>query len=128
MTEPAGEEKVIGVRVLALCGETLFMEGIDASLQDREGVEIVLVDTSRPDAVQVLDKLDPDIILFDLTPDQSNCVFTVLRTHTDIVFIGLDTARDLALFLSAEWCRLPSVADLNQVIEAQFQLKNRRRL
>jgi DNA-binding NarL/FixJ family response regulator len=128
MAEPAGVEKGIGVRVLALCGESLLIESIEASLQDREGVEIVLLDTSRPGAVQVLDKLSPDIIVFDLTPSQLSCVYTFLRTHTDVVLIGLDIDRDLALFLSGGWRMVPTVADLMQLIEERIQVKNGRRL
>jgi DNA-binding NarL/FixJ family response regulator len=128
MAEPAGVEKGTGVRVLALCGESLLIEGIEASLQGREGVEIVRLNTSGPTAVQVLDKFSPDIIVFDLTPSQLSCVFTFLRTHTDVVLIGLDLARDLALFLSGEWRMLPTVADLMQAIEARIQVVNRRRL
>ena len=126
MAEPAGVEKVNEVRVLALCGESLLIEGIEASLQHRQGVEVVLLDTSQPDAVQALDKLSPDIIVFDLTPSQLSFVFTFLRIHTDIVLIGLDMDRDLALFLSGEWRVLPTLADLMQVIEARLQAKNGR--
>jgi hypothetical protein len=128
MAEPAGVEKVIGVRVLALCGESLLIEGIEASLQDREGVEIVRLNTSRPTAVQVPDKLSPDIIVFDLTPSQLSYVFTFLRTHTNVVLIGLDIDRDQALFLSGEWRKLPTVADLMQVVEARIQVKTGSRL
>jgi len=126
MAEPAGVEKWIGVRVIALCGESLLMDGIEASLQDREGVEAVLLDTSQPGADQVLDKLNPDIIVFDLTPSQLSCIFTYLRTHTDVVLIGLDIGCDLALILSGEWRRLLTVGDLMQVIEAQIPVKNGR--
>jgi DNA-binding NarL/FixJ family response regulator len=126
MAEPAGVEKVNEVRVLALCGESLLIEGIEASLHHRQGVEVVLLDTSQPDAVQALDKLSPDIIVFDLTPSQLSFVFTFLRNRTDIVLIGLDMDRDLALFLSGEWRVLPAVADLMQVIEARLQVKNGR--
>jgi len=128
MAEPSGVEEGIRVRVLALCGESLLIEGIQASLQDREGVEIVLVDTSQPGAVQVLDKLSPDIIVFDMTPNQLSCVFTHLQTHTNVVLIGLDIDFDRVLFLSGEWRKLPTVADLMQVIEAPIQVKNGRRL
>lgn len=124
MAGAAREKKV--VRVLALCGESVLMEGIEASLHDREGVEIVLLEPSRPGAARVLDKLSPDIIVFDLTPGQLNYVFDFLRTHTDVVLIGLDINSDLALFLSGEWRRLPSVADLMQVIETQIHVKNGR--
>jgi hypothetical protein len=124
MAGPTSVKKV--VRVLALCGESVLMEGIEASLHDREGVEIVLLEPSRSGAAQVLNKLSPDIIVFDLTPGQLNCVFNFLRTHTDVVLIGLDINSDLALFLSGEWRRLPSVADLMQVIEAQIHVKNGR--
>jgi hypothetical protein len=128
MAEPAGVEKVIGVRLLALCGESLLIESIEASLRDREGVEIVLLDNSQPSADQVLNKLSPDVILFDLTPSQLSRMFSFLGTHTDVVLIGLDLNRDLALFLSGEWRRLPTVADLMQVIEARIQVKNGKRL
>ncbi len=122
MVEPAGVEQVIGVRVVALCGESVLIKGIEASLRGREGVEIVLVDTSCPG--QVLDKLSPNIIVFDLTPSQLSCIIAFLRTHTDVLSIGLDINRDMALFLSGEWRRLLTVADLQQVIEAHLQVKN----
>jgi hypothetical protein len=128
MAEPAGLERVTGVRVLALCGESLLIEAIEASLRDREGVEIILLDTSQPGAAQILDSLSPDIILFDLTSNQMACVFPILRTHTDIVMIGLNLDRDMALILSGEWRILPSLADLMQVIEGQIQIKNSKRL
>lgn len=128
MVESTGVEKVTGVRVLALCGESVLVEGIKASLQDREGVEIVLMDTSRPSAVQVLNRLRPDIIVFDLAPNQLSCVFDFLRTHTDVILIGLDVHSDLALFLSAEWRMLPTMADLMHVIEARIQAKNGEKL
>jgi DNA-binding NarL/FixJ family response regulator len=116
------------VRMLALCGESVLIEGIEASLQDNEGVEIVRLDTSQPGAVQALDGLSPNIIIFDLTPIQLSCVFTFLRTHPDVVLIGLDIDFDQVLFLSAEWRRLPTVAGLMQVIEARLQVRNGRRL
>lgn len=126
MAESSGVENAIGVPVLALFGESLLIEGLEASLKDREGVEIVRLDTSRPTAVQVLDKLSPDIIVFDLAPSQLSCVFTFLQTHTDVILIGLDIDHDQALFLSGEWRMLPTVADLMQVIETRIQVKNGR--
>jgi DNA-binding NarL/FixJ family response regulator len=128
MAEPAGVEKGIGVRVLALCGESVLIEGIEAGLQDRQGVEIVRLEASQPDAIQALDKLSPDFIVFDLTPIQLSCVFTFLRTHPDVVLIGLDIDFDRVLFLSGEWRMLPTVADLMQVIEERIQMKNGKRL
>jgi hypothetical protein len=128
MAEPAGVEKGIAVRALALCGDSVLIEGIEASLQDNEGVEIVRLDTSQPGTVQFLGGLSPDIIIFDLTPSQLSCVFTFLQTHTDVVLIGLDIDCDQVLFLLAEWRRLPTVADLMQVVEARLQVRNGRRL
>ncbi len=119
MAEPTGVEEVEGVRVLALCGESVLMEGIEASLRDREGVEIALLDTSQPGAVQALDRLNPNIIIFDLNPSQLSCVIPFLTTHTDVLLIGLEINSDQALFLTGEWRRLPTVADLMQVIEAR---------
>jgi hypothetical protein len=128
MAEPAGVEKEIRGCVLALCGESVLIEGIEAGLQGRQGVEIVLLDTSQFGAVQVLDKLNPDIIVFDLTPNHLSCVFTFMRTHSDVVLIGLDIDCDLVLFLSGEWRKLPTIADLMKVIEVRIQAKNGRRL
>jgi len=126
MAESAGVEKEIEQRVLALCGESVLIEGIEASLKDHKGVETVRLCTSQPRADQVLDKLSPDVIVFDLTPNQLSCVFTYLRTHTDVLLIGLDIDSDMALFLSGEWRMLATVADLMQVIEASNQVKKGR--
>jgi hypothetical protein len=127
MAEPAGVEKVVEVRVVALCGESLLIEGLEASLKDHAGVEIVVVDSSQPGTFQVLDKLSPDGIIFDLTPNQFSCVFAYLRTRRDLVLIGLDIEHDQALVLSGEWRRFPTVADLMQVIEKCIQLEKYRR-
>jgi DNA-binding NarL/FixJ family response regulator len=124
MIDSTEVKKLIGVRVLALCGESLLIEGLEASLQDREGVEIVRLNIVRSSAFQVLDKLSPDVIVFDLTPSQLSCVFTFWRSHRDVVLIGFDIDHDLALVLSGEWRRLPSVGDLMQVIEGRIQVKN----
>ncbi len=117
---------MVAVHVLAFCGESLLVQGIGASLLDREGVEIGFLDSSRPDALQVLNRLSPDIILFDLTASQLSLVFTFLRAHAGVLLIGLDIENDLALVLSAEWRMLPTVADLMQVIEARIQVKHGR--
>jgi len=124
LAEPIRVEEVVGVCLLALCGESLLIDSIEASLKDREGVEIVCLNTSWPSASQVLDKLSPDVIIFDLTPSQLSCVFTFLRTHTDVILIGLDIDHDQALFLSGEWRMLPTVADLMHVIETRIQVKD----
>jgi hypothetical protein len=128
MAEAVGMEKRIGVRVLALCGESVLIKGIEAILQDREGVEIVLPDASRPGEVCAVDTPSPDIVVFDLTPSQLSWVFAFLRTHTDVILIGLDVDRDLALFLSSEWRELPTVANLIQIIEGRIQIRSDRRL
>lgn len=128
MAEAAGVEKAIGVYVLALCGESVLIEGIEASLRDLEGVEIVRLDTSQAGAVQIFDKHNPDIIVFDLTPRQLSSVFNLLRTYTDVLLIGLDIQCDQAMFLSGEWRMLPTVANLMQWIDTQIQAKKGRRL
>jgi hypothetical protein len=126
MAEPADVENAAAVRVLAFLGESLLVRGIEASLRGRQGVEIAVFDASRPDAAEVLDELSPDIIVFDLIPIQLSCVFSFLRTHTDVILIGLDIEHDLALVLSAEWRLLPTVTDLMNVIEARIRMKNGR--
>lgn len=123
MAGPAEVEKGTGVRLLALCGESLLIAALEASLRGHKGVEIVLLDTPQPGAAQALEKLSPDIIIFDLTPSQLSGVFTFLRTHKDVVLIGLDMHSELALFLSGEWRLLPTLKDLMQMIEAQLQVK-----
>lgn len=126
MAEPAELEKEIGVRVIALCGDSVFIEGIEASLRDYAGVEIVRIDPARAGAVRKFDKHNPDIIVFDLTLRQLSSVFNLLRTYTDVLLIGLDIQCDQALFLSGEWRMLPTVADLMQWIETQIQARKGR--
>lgn len=128
MAESAEAEEGIGVRVLALCGKSLLIEGIKASLQDREGMKVVLLDASRPDVIQDLDKLNPESVVFELTPSQLSYIFPLLQKHTDVVCIGLDIAHDKALILSAEWRVLPTAADLMQGIEERIQQKKGGRL
>jgi len=104
---------------VALYGNSVVMSSIGASLRNRPGVCLLLVDSSQPDAAQQLEAPDIDAVIFDLAvtlPDWAVALFK-LRPH--MLLIGIDLAANKALVLSGQPTRVWTTDDLMQLIEGR---------
>lgn len=108
--------------VVMLLGNSLFVAGVEASLRGHPGLEVVRIDTTFPNAVQRLDALRPDVIIFDLTAPNSpfsNLYFpsSILQEHPGLSLIGLDLNSNKVLVLSGQQYTVLAASDLAQVIQ-----------
>jgi hypothetical protein len=91
---------------------------VGASLQDKPGLELLTLDASLPGALQRLDPLAPDVVLFDLaTAHAVEDAVSLLAAHPNLVLVGFDLTSHRALLLSGEQSTVLTTEDLMQIIE-----------
>jgi hypothetical protein len=105
------------LRKVVLYGSDLVTSSIGANLQNRERFHLTQIDPLLPDALHRLNKVGPDVVLFDLTLAQPDFSITVLRRNPGLLLIGIDLKNDKVLVLSGEEARLLTQEDLMHMIE-----------
>jgi hypothetical protein len=109
------------MRKVALYGNSVFMAGVEAGLKSRDGIEVIHIDASLPNAAQELEVLNPAAVIFDLSsPPTLRFGLPFIREHLGLPFIGLDVTSNTVLVLSCQQYTALTVDDLAQVIRAQL--------
>jgi len=113
-------------RTVVLYGNSLLIAGVEVSLRDQPGLDVVRIDATLPNVVQRLGALHPDVIIFDLTTPPSTLQLpssnfhpppSLLHEHPGIALIGLDLNSNKALVLSGQEHTVLAANDLAQVIQ-----------
>jgi hypothetical protein len=106
------------VHRVAIYGNSLSVASIGASLQGRPGLEVATLDASFPDAMERLDLLALDMVLFDLSIARAvQDAVSLLAAHPKLVLVGFDLTSHRALLLSGEQSTVLTTDDLMQIIE-----------
>src|SRR5512144_2369942 len=92
-------------RVLIASSHPLFGEGLRRLLQERQqtGVEVVGMVANLEEAIQALDRLDPDLIIVDydderLNRDEFLARFVEGEKKLRVVLVSLQSAKDAVVY------------------------------
>ncbi len=110
-------------RLVVLYGDTLLIDGIEASLAERNGLDVIRVDTTVANVGQHLRTIAPDLVIFDLdTPviELSKLIVPLLQKQPGIPFICLDAQHSEVVTLACEQHAAHSTNDLVDIIRKQF--------
>jgi len=107
-------------QTVALYGNSLFIAGVEASLRDRPGLDVVRIDATLPDAGQQLNALCPDVVILDLAVPHSEFAIPLLKKHPGLPMIGLDVTSNTVILLSSQRYTALTANDLTQVIQMQI--------
>jgi hypothetical protein len=102
--------------VTALYGNSLFIAGVEASLQHRSELTVARIDASLPDAADCLVALNPDVVVMDLDDPDAGLLLSFLREHPGLPVLGLGLADDRAVVLSSQRVTALTTTDLAEVI------------
>ena len=104
--------------IAALYGNSLFMAGVEASLKDRQGLNVVRINVALPDGQDDLKAISPDVVIFDLDSPHAHGILSFLRGHPGLPLLGLGLASNDAVLLTS--CRYMALSadDLAQVIRS----------
>src|SRR3990170_3566780 len=86
---------------VVLYGNSVFLAGIQAELERVTTLELLTIETRRPDALELICKHQPRAVLFDLGTGQLDCVVSLLRGQPGVLMIGVDPSSDEMLVMSS---------------------------
>jgi DNA-binding NarL/FixJ family response regulator len=111
---------------LVLYGNSVFLAGIQAELERAPTLELLTIESGRPDVLHLLRERKPCAVLFDLGMDQPSFATAILRELPHLLMIGVDPSSDEMLVLTSHPVQALAVRDLVPLIleASQLQAKN----
>ncbi len=105
-------------RRIVLCGTSLLMAGVKASLLPYADLQITEVDEERWQRLRPSLGTNVDAVVFDLSSDEPQFVLELIKHFPGVLLIGIDASRDRALVLSSQQPQVLTVQELVQAITA----------
>ena len=99
------------MRTVALCGNSVALSCVEASLRARPGMRVV--------STHQLGTEQPDVVVFELTTCPLDSLIALWKMQPQIRLIGLGLLEGGALVISGHASRVSTVEDLVEVIEGQ---------
>ena len=103
---------------IVLCGGSLFISGLEASLSANPGLEIQSVIVQEEKDLEKLSNYDPHFIIVEMGLASGNLTLKLLREFLRVTLIALDLDNDELLILSVKRRIVLAAADLEKVIQA----------
>jgi chemotaxis response regulator CheB len=104
--------------LVALFGESLFMDMVETSLQESSELGVVRVDASLDDAGEYLQSLHPDLVVLDLNTPQFQSAVMILRNQPGTPVLCLDANCNQVVTLSSQQHTPATVTDLGRLVRA----------
>jgi hypothetical protein len=101
---------------VAVCGSSLYMAGLAASLKAKPEVVLLRIPASAADPLHDLDAFAPTLVAFDLGEIPGDLVLSLLRDRPELTLIGVDLSSDRMLVLSGREEQPTTAAELLQTI------------
>lgn len=106
-------------RTVALFGDTLLIDSIEASLSSQQELGLVRINTQVANVVEHLRKLNPDLIIFDSDDPQSKFVVPFLQVQSRIPLLCLNGSRSTIVALTAQHFTAQSASELTRAIQGR---------
>lgn len=107
-------------RRILLYGNSVIIGSIRASLQRFSQLEVTTI-TPPLQEVQDLDAVDPDILLFDLETIRTESLFSLLKSHPNLLLIGVSPDINAVHVWSGRQLRDLSMQGLLEVINEELK-------
>ena len=111
-------------RIVALFGDSLLMDSVEASLGTHEELGVIRIDTSIADATQRLKTMCPDLVILDLSDLNAHLVLPFLRDLPGVPLLCLDISCNKVISLSSQQYTALTSKDLAHLIKAQTSTEN----
>lgn len=99
-----------------VCGKSLMLAGIVASLQAIGEVRVSRLGSSLAEAVPEIKLLSPHAVFFEMSDGGQAAVGDILREHPGLMLIGLEPGRDEITAFYAARQTVSSAEELMQMI------------
>jgi hypothetical protein len=107
------------MRRVLLCGKSLLISGLHASLVAMPGLELQIVDTWPENIRERIREWQPEVLILESGLFQSALALALLHDFPRLKLIGLDIEDNYLLVFSGQVSREPTPEKLLQVIEGR---------
>ena len=101
---------------IGVCGNSLFLNGMAASLKSKEWFRVSRLDKNLTDALPDIKLLCLHAVLFEYTDAQQPAIAALLREQPGIKLIGLEAERNSLVVFSGSEHAVTSMEELMQII------------
>jgi hypothetical protein len=106
-------------KIVALFGDSLFIDSIEASLQASCDLGLVRIHESVGNALERLKLLAPDLVIIDSLGPTLQLMMPFLRDRPDIPLLCLDVDCSRVIVMSGQHHMAKSASDLAHLIQLQ---------
>jgi hypothetical protein len=106
-------------RLILLYGDSLLMDAVEASLADRQEIDLVRVRSAILDFETRVKSLCPDLVIFDFDTIHSQFVIPLLRARPDVPLVGLDFNSNQVVVLSGQAYTARTAQELARLLQSQ---------
>lgn len=112
------KDQVLTMKRVLLCGNSLFVSGLQVSLRGDPGLVIQQIDPTEKCIHEQVKLWNPDVVIFEKALLEEKVSLSILNDVPQIRIISLDLDENRLLVLSGSTSEHPSTEDLLQVIAA----------
>ena len=110
----------MSVRRVLLCGRSLLLSGVAASLAERPGLKVARAATWAEAGQRLAPPAGiPDVLIFDLTSSNESHILPLLLKNPGLLLIGLDTETNQAVLVSGQKARSLTLNQIREIVEGR---------
>jgi len=102
-------------RTVLLCGRSLLLSGVAASLEQHAGLRITQAATWS-EAGRLTNERPPDVLIFDLTDGCEGQILSLFLTHPNLLMLGLDSESNRAVVVSGHEARSLTLNQIQHIV------------
>ncbi len=105
------------IRRVLLCGKSLFISGLQATLEGAPGLDLQVVDPQPEHILEWIIEWKPDVLILEIGLLKKAFSLALLEEFPSLKLIGVDIEDNRLLVFSGQVSYQPTTGDLLQVIE-----------
>lgn len=101
-----------------LFGESVLMDSIAESLGERECSQVIRINSQAPKVRETVNSLNPDLIVYELDPQNTEAIFTIIREQADSIHLAIDLICKQVIVLD---CHSKAAESMQELCDLVYQ-------
>ena len=107
-----------------LLGESVFMDSVAVSLVECNTSNVVRVCSSTQSARELVNSLNPDLIVYELHTKNTDPIFAIIKEQGDTLHLAIDLDYNQIILLKCQRKPAESMHELCKIINQEVNSKN----
>ena len=107
-----------------LLGKSVFMDSVAESLIERKSSNVIRISSTIQKARELVNSLNPDLIVFELNSQNTDPIFTIIREQADTLHLAIDLNCKQIILLDCQRKPAASMQELCELVLHEVSLRN----